>query len=75
MTNWQKQIQRLSVPDLLRVFPALGLNTAYAWKCGRRSPPDYSQPALLAWMKSQAAKVPAPKGSPIKRSRSAIPVS
>lgn len=53
-TDWKSQIEKLTVDDLLRIFPSLGLNTAYAWKSGRRSPPEYSQPALVAWIKSSA---------------------
>ena len=55
--EWNELIAKLSVDDLLRIFPALGVNTAYAWKSGRRSPPAFAQPALHAWIKSHAAKV------------------
>lgn len=54
MQSWQQTIEKFSVDDLLRVFPELGVNTAYAWKSGRRSPPEYSQPALAAWLASNA---------------------
>lgn len=53
-TDWKSQIEKLTVDDLLRIFPSLGLNTAYAWKSGRRTPPEYSQAALAAWIKSSA---------------------
>lgn len=72
-TTWQKRIEHLSVADLLRVFPALGQNTAYAWKAGTRRPPEYAQPALASWLLKQAAKVPAPNGPPIKRASPKAP--
>jgi hypothetical protein len=61
---WKKLIEKHSVPELLRALPRLSEGAAYAWKAGRREPPDYSREALLDFLRAKAATIPSPVGPP-----------
>jgi len=56
--SWADSISDFDVPALQRAFPLLKRATAYAWKSGERSPPEYAQADLLAGLKARSQTRP-----------------
>lgn len=51
MNDWQKQISRWSAYELVDAL-GCGVSTAYAWLDGKRQPPAWLQPVILAWLQN-----------------------
>lgn len=49
MNDWQKQISKWSAPEIMAAL-GCGQSTAYAWLDGKRQPPAWLQPVIMAWM-------------------------